>query len=298
MTIRFRWFLGLALVLTLSAQLEAQSPDKSKEELLAQRDEIRARIVDLDSQLADAKAELKQVLAKLEAVSVPEPLSVVPFPGSGLYAKPDSGAERLYTFKQGDRFRVEKVVGSFAAGEVQGTNPAPIEGYAVISFLRKNDALRDLIVEASQEHESQIADEEVARAESPLSIDHFGAGPPNSADGVGVGIRFRYDGSKQIKYAKFYATAYNRVGDEAPGRHQGSADALLSLTGPIRARQAPRYSSWDAVWYNPTISCVELKRVELEYLDGSSYVYVRELPRILSPDFDNDCSIEAQEQTQ
>jgi hypothetical protein len=47
--------------------------------------------------------------------------------------------------------------------------------------------------------------------------------------------------------------------------------ARLEITGPISPHQE-KSAHWGPVWYNHSITCALLERVEVEYTDGSSYV--------------------------
>lgn len=104
---------------------------------------------------------------------------------------------------------------------------------------------------------------------------------PNSAGGVDVKVALEVFGSKTVKYFTIELEAYNTVGDRVGGRLRSEPRRRLKLTGPISATDGISQVQWEDVWYNPTISCLKVARIEVEYMDGSSYTYVRELPKIL-----------------
>ena len=117
---------------------------------------------------------------------------------------------------------------------------------------------------------------------------------PNSADGVDVVLRVDFVNTKTIKYANFFIEPYNPVGDKVIDVTPGQVLSELSLTGPIAPEYGQTSVSWETVWYNKTITCAEVRRVELEYIDGTKDIYVNDLPKILGARFENDCSYEAQ----
>jgi len=82
---------------------------------------------------------------------------------------------------------------------------------------------------------------------------------------------------------------FNGVGDLQKCQVSGHSTFTGKVTGPIHYYGGNRTPYWENAWYNPTICCLKITRVKVEYMDGSSYVYVRELPKILNGEFENDC---------
>lgn len=137
--------------------------------------------------------------------------------------------------------------------------------------------------------------EEFYASTPDVLIDRFYPGRPNSADGVDLHVRWRFlNPNKMIRYIRFTARPYNRVGDVRRGQIGGHSDFTGYITGPIDASTRARNSTWGTAWYNSDISCVRLTRVRIEYTDGTSYTYVRELPSILAEGVTNSCTMEAQ----
>ncbi|MBZ0089856.1 MAG: hypothetical protein K8H90_05700, partial [Thermoanaerobaculia bacterium] len=125
----------------------------------------------------------------------------------------------------------------------------------------------------------------------------FGVFPngPDSASGVGVRVIWRHlETGRVVKYVTFTVIPYNAVGDTVTDRLSGQAARKLRATGPFDARpplsaEYDEESSWDAQWYNSTISCIHLARVDVEYMDGTSKSYTGNLGDALSAEFQNEC---------
>ena len=111
----------------------------------------------------------------------------------------------------------------------------------------------------------------------------------NSAGGVDFSITWQYlDNSKDIKYLDYTVVPYNCVGDPVKGKYD-SGRFTGRITGPISAsefkdgRFKKERSYWGTAWYNNTICSIKIVKVEVEYMDGTKYIYVKELPKISSP---------------
>ena len=62
------------------------------------------------------------------------------------------------------------------------------------------------------------------------------------------------------------------------------------ITGPIKPKEYFESSYWETAWYNNTISCIKITKVNVQYMNGTSYTYVKELSRVLDPENNNDCN--------
>jgi hypothetical protein len=129
-----------------------------------------------------------------------------------------------------------------------------------------------------------------------ILIKGFGVDDKNSAGGIDIFIDWGYfDYSKDIKYISFTVVPYNNVGDIQTCSLSGKSAITCMATGPISASDsfnASNYGApfkWDNVWYNKTITCIKLTKVVVQYIDGSSYVYVNELPKIMANKYINSC---------
>lgn len=123
-----------------------------------------------------------------------------------------------------------------------------------------------------------------------LSIEGIRVKSANSAGGIDIIIQWRYQNqNKTLKYIYFTLIPYNNVGDRQKGSIRDNTSSTLSVTGPIEAKDWTHENWWDSIWYNSTITCVKVSEVRVEYMDGTSYTYVKELPKIFGSDFNNKC---------
>ena len=67
--------------------------------------------------------------------------------------------------------------------------------------------------------------------------------------------------------------AYNAVGDPVRGEIKRSSLANLGDTGPMKSMDSIG-GVWKNVWYNSTINCMVITKVEIEYMDGSRKNYI------------------------
>ena len=113
----------------------------------------------------------------------------------------------------------------------------------------------------------------------------------NSSDGVDLQVQAQYlKKSKTIKYLYFTVQPYNAVGDLVKCNIRDYSTFTGKITGPIIASYKDKFWNWEAAWYNNTVDCLKLIKVKVEYMDGTAYTYVKELPQILG-DYNNDCSV-------
>lgn len=102
----------------------------------------------------------------------------------------------------------------------------------------------------------------------------------NSADGVSVSIRIKnVDPERTMKYLTFTMQPFNPVGDPVKGQTQGTSTEQVRAVGPVKPGETGSWT-FDNVWYAPSASCFELQRVEVEYMDGSSFTYVDDLHEV------------------
>ena len=109
----------------------------------------------------------------------------------------------------------------------------------------------------------------------PLAIEGFRFSV-NSAGGVEPAIRIRNRTEKTIKYTTVELSPFNSVGDPAPDRFDKSF--TLRLVGPIEEQGRSTFNyEGNPVIYNGVVSCIEVRRVIVEYMDGTSYTMVNDL---------------------
>ena len=125
---------------------------------------------------------------------------------------------------------------------------------------------------------------EAIESQKKINVFDISSSLPNSAGGVNLQIDFfYYDKEKEIKYIDFTVVPYNSVNDVSLCEIKRRSSAVLRITGPITSRAYPFSYNWETVWYNNTISYVKITKMKITYKDGSSYVYVKELNKVLSP---------------
>lgn len=95
---------------------------------------------------------------------------------------------------------------------------------------------------------------------------------PNSVGGVDVGINWRNYCDKTVKYIRFTLTPYNAVDDAVYCTVTNKSTITLKDTGPFITgyQTSPNAgAAWSDVWYNYDISYCILKKVSIQYMDGS-----------------------------
>ena len=93
---------------------------------------------------------------------------------------------------------------------------------------------------------------------------------PNSAGGVDVRLNYKNDSQKIIKYVWFTVAPYNQVKDLQCCSITGKTEVRLKETGPVGPGAGRSKRRWENVWYNNNISFTWLKKIEIEYMDGTT----------------------------
>lgn len=121
----------------------------------------------------------------------------------------------------------------------------------------------------------------------------------NSADGISIGLGLvNISRSKTIKYVKVTWKLFNSVGDPIPGKNAGSATKQTRLVGPLEPEESG-YTEFENVWYSPVATCAEIRKIEVEHIDGSSFIYINDLKDVAGEAetvrLKGDCSYKAQQ---
>lgn len=112
----------------------------------------------------------------------------------------------------------------------------------------------------------------------------------NSADGVDFSIEWiNANQNKTIKYIFFTVIPYNAVGDIQSCKITGRSEFTGKVTGPIKPDSNLQTSYWETAWYNSTIDCLKMTKVEVKYMDGSTDLYIKDLPAIIDKTMKNKC---------
>ena len=99
----------------------------------------------------------------------------------------------------------------------------------------------------------------------------------DSAEGVDMRISWTNTSDKTIKYVHFYVVPYNAVGDPMYCEIRDYSRFDAYVTGPCEPGYEGYYkigdiyygNLWEDVWYNGSISTIELVGIKIIYMDGS-----------------------------
>lgn len=125
----------------------------------------------------------------------------------------------------------------------------------------------------------------------PLIIGNIYTVGPNSAGGATAKIKIINTSSQTIKYVTLTLMPYNAVGDVAPSEIGEKTTARVRFTGPITPDDMDS-GTWEPLWYNHSIRCIELVDVEIIYMNGSKKYYsAQEKDKMLVGTAKKSCSI-------
>lgn len=115
---------------------------------------------------------------------------------------------------------------------------------------------------------------------------------PNTAGGVDIQVgAMNPDSGEKLKYIRYWVSPFNAVGDKVQGETRRRDEAALRVTGPVEADGDEDWSTWKNVFYNSSIVCAEINKVEITYMDDSRDTWVGdELKEIILAHMQNDCS--------
>lgn len=91
----------------------------------------------------------------------------------------------------------------------------------------------------------------------------------NSAGGWSIVWSFKNNTNKTIKYASFWFTPYNAVGDQVMCSIRRVSSDGIKYTGPLAPGGIHKGALWANAWYNSSIDNVYLTHVYVEYMDGT-----------------------------
>ena len=187
-----------------------------------------------------------------------------------IYATPDDRSSRSIGFDSQNAVVTDYVDSYFKVKDPNGNI-----GYVFVYGLDKYSGITASISRQIIEERTQ---------EAPIYIKSIKVTDINSADGVDFSIEYAYFNSdRTVKYLEFTVTPFNAVGDPQKDRIGGHTVFTGEITGPITPSTDFHTVTWAEAWYNSTINCVQITKVKVIYMDGSSYTYVNELPKIVDP---------------
>lgn len=98
----------------------------------------------------------------------------------------------------------------------------------------------------------------------------------NSVDGIRPKVEFYNASKKTIKYITFYYTFKNAVGDPCYGL-SGNKMIPFKCIGPIEEGCTGSWRARDPVDYVANVETGKIVKCKIEYMDGTSYVLIKEL---------------------
>jgi len=208
--------------------------------------------------------------------------SIIVKEGSILRAQPNYDRPGFYVFSRVDTLKVLTVNDYYYEVTKDDTTGWLFASY--FTSLTKKRRQERLAAQAAAREQRKIREEK--EYEQSLRDQRFGLKllsmyhDKNSADGVSVFFRIKnVDSERVMKYITFAVRPYNPVGDPVTGSARGRSLEKVRAVGPVRPGETGSWT-FDNVWYAPSASCVEIKRITVEYVDGSSFTYVNDLTKI------------------
>ncbi|XDD41706.1 hypothetical protein AB3N58_10415 [Leptospira sp. WS60.C2] len=109
------------------------------------------------------------------------------------------------------------------------------------------------------------------------------ASRPNSAGGVDFSVHWKNVSNNTFKYVVFTVIPYNAVGDIQKCSIRNYSEFKGKETGPYEPGSVVGYgTSWSNAWYNHSIRCVKLKKVEITFMDNTKTT-ITDIDKILDP---------------
>lgn len=215
-----------------------------------------------------------------------------------IYERPNLTSKELDTVNSSDSIEILNCIDNWY--RIKKDN---LIGYLLVKTVEDNKYLELLCKENLQKQISNGL-KDLKKKYHYILLNEVNISEPNSAGGVNVNVQILNLSNKVIKYIKLYVYSYNSVGDKVKCEIRNSPKQILNVTGPIKPLTSSIFAEaygdinlikdtdyfWENVWYNTTITCVEISKVEVFFVDGEKYVYINELQKILSENVKNDCS--------
>jgi hypothetical protein len=292
--------IALVCVALPNKAVEARQDDQA---LRSQLDSLNAVRMELEAELERVSVEIGNVEARLQEIrwaDLPETLYATAKRGGSVFEQA-APVGRIMEYEAGTRF--------MAVAEVHNWLHVvrPTEGYVQISSLEMTPELQEWVnrtreseAERLRLHRAEEFREEVerkrreeqatARKDSllrarleravtegvPIAITALAFGV-NSAGGVEPVISLVNVSSKSIKYVNVTAVPFNSVGDPVRPEYK-TLPIQARLVGPIDVGRSATYDFADKpLFYARTTSCIEVRRIDVEFFDGSSAVLIRDL---------------------
>ncbi|MBW7473881.1 hypothetical protein K0T92_03920 [Paenibacillus oenotherae] len=226
-------------------------------------------IEDLQNQLSDRDSEIESLNAKIsglqsEMTAMTNELDEVKNgPQNDLIAIRNSYEKKQYLEVIAKAKKIhEKYNGTPEDKEAQKLAASSTQ------ILSKLDAERKAEADRKKAEAAKSARE---KARGILRVSKVYPGEPNSADGVNLYVHWTNKSDKTIKYIYFEVVPYNAVGDIVSSDIGGGSTFRGMHTGPTKPGVSfgSQYY-WENAWYNNTITQVQLRKVDITYMDEST----------------------------
>lgn len=156
----------------------------------------------------------------------------------------------------------KKHPGTKEAKEAEGyVSQAQVEEAAVLAKQKEEAQRQKELAERSN----------IDKARSIIRVSKVSTDNPNSAGGVDFRIVWQNTSNKAIKYSYFTVVPYNAVNDIVMCTIRRESEYTGKVTGPVNPGEwygEEKY--WECAWYNNSIERAELKKIEINYMDGTS----------------------------
>lgn len=149
------------------------------------------------------------------------------------------------------------------------------DAYEALSIEDRNAVSNYSVLKAAQDSYSlqKAAAEKEDLLNHTIRVTRLSFSKPNSAGGVDLYIGYTNLSQKVIKYVTFTVTPYNAVGDVVHSQIGYKSTINAKDTGPRAYGEGlSAHSSWhwDCAWYSWQIDSLQLSKIYIEYMDGST----------------------------
>ncbi len=180
-----------------------------------------------------------------------------------------------------------------------------IEGWVMRLFVDEGEGAGALKKQLAAMHEASAvntATEDMQlvaeRAGKDFLVTDFAIHPPNSAGGISIYYAFEHlDSTRAVREVTFSITPFDEDGIKARGLNSGTSTKRLRRFGPISVHDGTKEYQFENVWYNDSIACAEINRIDIVYTDGSRTSHRQDVGEVLSGRIKNNCTLTTAEST-
>lgn len=163
------------------------------------------------------------------------------------------------------------------SAELSKNHPGSKEAKEAEGYVSQAQAEEAAVVAKQQEEaqrQKEIAERsDMDKARSIIRISKVVTDSPNSAGGIDFHVVWQNTSNKIIKYSRFTVVPYNSVNDAVMCSIRHQSEFTGKVTGPINPGEwAGEDRYWECAWYNNTIVRAELKKIEIDYMDGTTVI--------------------------